>query len=313
MVPFLAQSPITLSFKTSLDCALFFILLFKLGLPPFVIWKIYVFEKAPILFIFFYNIPYFFFLFLNLLYLILLFKFTLLGINYIILISALLISLIIISIVSLKTNNWGSFFAISSSLTSLFLLLVIVFASQTFMSTTSTNFSVFKPTTLLLLPYINYFYFYIISLAVLIPYLAQLNILHGSITIAALSRTSNCFKSVFYETKTLLFVLFASLAGLPPFSSFFAKLFLVNTVTSTNNPLIPFFLFFLLYLFVMLLFYFKSSKFLLTQKNLTRIPHIAFSTVAQPRGTLDHGTLIFLWFIVFGFFIFNDVMLFITI
>jgi len=314
-----------LKIKPILDYCLFFILFFKLGLPPFLIWKVYVFEKASLLFLLFYNAPYFFFLFLNLIYLVFLLKFSLLNTNYTIFVFFVGVNFLIISVLSVRTTNWGYFFAISSSFTALLILLVLIFSIKNQTNGFYINTLTFKTTTSMLLPYINYFYIYILTIFVLIPKLLNLGILQGSSTISMFAKGLNTFKSAFFKERTLLFILIGSLAGLPPLSSFFAKLFLINSVIVSSSPFFPFFLSLLFYIFLMLLFYFKASKFLLVQTSL-RFPKLIINNkfTAGSGNALNLKSLnnslrtfffnfIFLWVLVFGLFIFSDLIIFLSL
>ena len=108
---------------------LLLIFLFKLGTPPFIFWKFFLFEKTPLFFIYVYNLPYFIFLLLGTLYLINVFGISAYGKGSVTVLLLLVVGMLHVVTLFSKTTAWGPFFAISSALTSLLLLFFAVQAA----------------------------------------------------------------------------------------------------------------------------------------------------------------------------------------
>ena len=204
---------------------------------------------------------------------------------------------------SLYAGTAGSFFAISGAITTSLLVLIFL-CGEVFSEIIS------QPNTLL------YLIFYALTLLFNISLLIrglfslgsqQTSLLFGFLLKFEISQTKA-------KTLSTLFVLSLSLfAGLPPFITFYVKLFILSSLICTFSGA-WFLLFFLLLFFTLLYFYFKNDSFVLIQPsflNQARVKSI-INTSSGPTNFVEFNKLTWLLdpFIIFlsllGFFFLSE-------
>lgn len=240
-----------------------FIFCFKLGLPPFIFWKLRVFESTPFWFLLFYNVPYFLTLVLVFFSILGVFSSTLGGIftfrGYIFYTLFLFLTLTLLFLVSFlpRTTNLASFLVISSSLTSFlvfsFLLILAIYT---------------QPNTAPLPNYTLFLYLFFYGLVVF-----GFLVVFSSTTTPyfALNAGSVSFLSLVLvrfgrgRTQLRVFYLFIvlSLAGLPPLTSFFLKLRILADFFSLGAGGAPFYFIFVIYVFLSIYFYYRTLRYVL--------------------------------------------------
>jgi len=115
----------------------------------------------------------------------------------------------------------------------------------------------------------------------------------------------NDFKFNFYFTTALTIALF-SMAGVPPFLGFFAKLLIL--ISLVNSNFFIFFIFFFGLLFFGLYFYLQNIRFLYS----TGYGKINYYHLFNLRATSSYFLIIsfFLFFLIFGFLLMDDIILY---
>ena len=213
-----------------------------------------------------------------------------------------------------RTTSVGSFFAVSSSLTSVLIFIVYLLTLETSMLGLK-NPVVLKATLLYLL-------FYAATLLFLFAIIFSLGVKAGSTKLPSLITSSTKPYRVTSLLKVRFFIALSSFAGVPPLSSFFTKLLvLTNLNSSATLPMQLTILILFTYLFTMLLFYFKFVSFLFVKGLNT--PHTGYVrlkntfAVFKPgfsekklKLNLTHLYNFIIVFLVFGFFLTNDLILY---
>ena len=287
-----------------------FIFFFKIGLPPFIFWKVLVFDNAPLNFIYNYNLPYFLTLLLYTLYL--LTTLLSLGLNPTHHYLYLLTSIIAVVVITERTFSLGSFFAVSSSLTSIFIFVVYLLTLE-IGTLNLADPVIIKPT-------LTYLALYVASLLLFFSLLFSLGVKSGSAGVTSLVPDKVNSRRVLNLIRIYFFLILSSFAGVPPLSSFFAKLLLLtNLNTSSTFPMQLTALIFLAYLFSMLVFYFKLAKPLLIQnsasfsKSLVNNAPKTYSSNLKTDLNLNRSYCIMSFVLVLGFFLINDFLLYLAL
>lgn len=276
--------------------------LFKLGVPPFISWKLRLFDSAPILFIFLYNIPYsvyLLFLFIFITQFILLTSSTLIGVFLLV---GGFLSLLWTILTLNNVFTFASFLAYSTALTTVLLWL----------------FSYWLGLDLTFNFYLIFFY--------LGTYALTLYSFFTAIGNGASSASFPLSLDAFYlgGTRTYLsqiwtvivyFILFSSFAGLPLITSFYLKLSLVTlTLMHVNQPAL-FVIFLFLMLFISVIFYFRFARFFLTRATnsaagapATYLKRRLVSNLTSYPNAIRWVLLACLLFLAVGWFFFADLV-----
>lgn len=242
------------------------IIFLKCGLPPMLIWKCLMFSTTPLSFVGFYIINYYFFIFIFILklftiYLLQVGFFNFGGWELINLIMLISVSLMLISSVwFFNYPEWGVFFAVSSLLTTSFLFLIYLISVSDCRSVFEFNYVLIS--YLLLYVSTNFIFFYLLNCLNYWNFSREAGFNSNDITstLLCLGRWN--------LMRALVFTVFASLASLPPTTQFLIKLFLIARLQSFNLYIFSFVL--CMYLFYMLIFYFRNSKTVLADYVTTR-------------------------------------------
>ena len=279
--------------KTNGLASTFIVLIFafKLGLPPFITWKVQLFTNAPSLFIYLYNIPYTVLILLTSLALLATLTDWHVTELQILIFSITLVSTLFTMLLLDKSYSFSLFFAVSTALTTVLLW---------FLTAQTTYYSLELQTVHLLTYTLTY------SLTLLLVFLITPNTsMIGSYSLNALLTSSK--QTLFNENRLSLFIFIAiaSFAGLPVLSSFFIKLNLLTGVTSTNLTsaltLTPLFTLLLL----SIIFYFRAVRFVLFIKQ----PQLflrKFTTFSRSNNT----SLVVTAFITTGWLLYPDAVLY---
>lgn len=255
----------------------FTIIVFKLGFPPFLVWKIFLFENSTLLFLVLYNFPYFVLSFLYFIYLIfILLDFSSMTPSNLFQFIGF-ISFFFFTPFVLKSNSWGSFFAISSAFTTFFILYMLFLASST-LGGNCFGGTLQSPSVGVFQHYFSfftaYFFSYLLSLFFFLLLLDSFAVLFGYESASSLSRTSLFLVKLDYSLwirgKVLIIFFFFLFSALPPFFPFFAKLIILMSLNFFKMGL--FFIFVVSYFYIMLVFYFKFTKYFLNQASNVSVP-----------------------------------------
>ena len=245
-----------------------FIFIFKLGIPPFIFWKLQVFESTPFWFLVVYNIPYF--LVILLVFFSIFSEFISLvrtvltiddgGILFFLTPVSLFLSatLLMLLVFLFRFTSVAYFLVVSSSLTSfiLFFFLVIYF--------TFSNYLLTPPSPLYLYLFIYGILFFFLLVVFLLT--SRFSSVTGRTALSGFFGTL-----VVGRTRLILCVFFFTavlgLAGFPPLTLFFVKLRLISDFFVT-----PFFGFswtalLILFLFLSIYFYYRTVRFVLPPVN----------------------------------------------
>jgi NADH:ubiquinone oxidoreductase subunit 2 (subunit N) len=111
------------------------------------------------------------------------------------------------------------------------------------------------------------------------------------------------FKVSFFKFAFLACIL--SLAGIPPFGGFFLKFFTFYYLFFKKNVTFFSFMFFLNFLSIF--FYLQNVKFLTKADNC-----LNKSAIVKKNLFFINATLIFIFFLIFGFFFLETIIIFIT-
>ena len=311
-----------------LDLIFLVIIFFKLGLPPFISWKLSFFSKIPPLYFLIYNVIYLFILLNFFFYLLILHpQFILNDLNYNVVYSLTLILAILFIAFFNQTSTLSYLLVVSTSATVLFLFwsLISIYSLHSLEYFNNIENSNLKHVKLLLILYIWTYLtiMYLLGSNLLQYFTKTLNIS----LVSALKKVYeiNSLKATTIAT-TLLIILFTLVSGLPPFLTFFLKV-LVVVLFQKNNFLISIFLIWI-FLFTMLAFYFRNFRFLLLQSSKFYKPSMLYTQQRDEkidmnsrqalyvlRGTplraLSNNSVpttlsIILFF--FGIFFFNDIV-----
>lgn len=115
----------------------------------------------------------------------------------------------------------------------------------------------------------------------------------------------NDLKSNFFFSTALSIILF-SIAGVPPFIGFFSKLLILVTLINSNFFL--FYIFFFILLFFGLYFYIQNIRFL-HSINYTKINY-SVDNFLRASPVFYYISYVILFFLLFGFLFFNDLLLY---
>lgn len=240
---------------------IFLLVFFKTGLPPFFFWKSLLFSNVSLSFLIFYIILYYVLLFSYLLFIFLPFFLPTLfcAIYNSIYFFLPLLMLVVSSFILQRIYTLNLFLAFSSFATSALLFFLVV----------TTSFSTLFNKTIISESALLYFLLYLTSLILFFSLTvlhaqSQTNgesfswfgLIHNSTTHTGFNIKNTWFRSS-------LIVLLSSMAALPPFPTFFAKLHVIIYLNFLPFPLISVLIF--IFLFVMLVFYFQNSRFVLIQ------------------------------------------------
>lgn len=246
-----------------------FIVFLKSGLPPLFFWKSLLFSNTSLQFVALYTTLYYFPLFayfiLNIM--------TLLDYFSLMISTTLLISLVapsmlvVTSIIVQKTYSLNTFMAFSSFATSSLIVFTVIVNTLSDFTFLNTQYS----------SSILYLTSYTLTLILLFSLVTKMNPLPSS-TFASLIDYSSSLVERSVLRNWLLLIL-ASMAGLPPLLSFVAKITLLSFINLINFSalLILFFSF----LFLILIFYFQNSRFLLTQPSSNNLSSSNFSVTSS--------------------------------
>lgn len=254
-----------------------FIFCFKLGLPPFIFWKLRVFESAPFWFLLFYNIPYFLVLILVFFSIFGIFSstlggvFELRGFYFYVLFLFLVLTLLVLVNFLPRAINLASFLVVSSSLTSFLVFsFLFVLALHSQLSTTS-------PLNCTLFLYLFFYGFIVFSFLVVFsgavtPYFSlnagQMSFL--SLILVRFGR-GRMHLRVFYLVVVLC------LAGLPPLALFFLKLRILSDFFSLGAGGASFYFVFVIYVFLSIYFYYRTVRYVILPSNVVIKPTSLFS------------------------------------
>nr|APW82407.1 nad2_b [Laurentiella strenua] len=114
----------------------------------------------------------------------------------------------------------------------------------------------------------------------------------------------NKFKLNFFLTFSTTIALL-SMAGVPPFTGFFSKLFILTLLANSNFTF--FFVFFFILLFLALYFYTQNLRFLLSSTN-DAVPY-TFEIFLRISTIYLIFTLFICFFLIFGIFFLDDLIL----
>ncbi len=122
-------------------------------------------------------------------------------------------------------------------------------------------------------------------------------------------KTLNSFSFYKYDSFSLfsLTLVLLSLAGVPPFTGFFTKIFILLLLVNSNFFL--FFFFFTIFTLASLYFYLSNIRYLYSSKNNT-IAHPNLYSSEIVSTNFFNITLILVFFLVFGLFFLDDIILF---
>lgn len=109
----------------------------------------------------------------------------------------------------------------------------------------------------------------------------------------------------FFFVINLTIVLF-SMAGVPPFLGFFAKLLIL--ISLLNSNFFFFYMFFFALLFFGLYFYIQNIRFLYS--TTPSVLHYAFHGNLRATSLYYYVTFFFLFFLIFGLAFFDDIVLY---
>ena len=281
----------------------FLIFMFKLGLPPFIFWKISLFNNSPLRFIFIYTAFYtpvivfiFLYIFDNF--------FTSLMSNELIYSAALAtLTLTIFGTILLSESvkTLGIFFALSSSYTFILLYFYFFINSHVYSNLTGTPSIYFEFIKV-------YIVFYVAALSLIVNTTdPKLEIL-GKKPTTYLSQISG-FMSATFSIRLAMSVIFFSLAGLPPLPSFFVKL---NFLTLLNSALLTNTInFIILYVFIFgqLIFYFRIVRFFFTTTDSLNTT-ISKKPKLNTKHILEQSNSLLLFTLTGSVFALNDIILF---
>nr|YP_010117036.1 hypothetical protein KQ443_mgp28 [Euplotes vanleeuwenhoeki]QPM99250.1 hypothetical protein MitoLV_22 [Euplotes vanleeuwenhoeki] len=240
----------------------------KCGLPPMLIWKCLLFSITPVSFIGFYIINYYSLIFIFILKLLSVYIFQN-TFNYLcswdlmsFLLIIMLAAVVLASFWSFNYSDWGVFFAISSLFTTSFLLTIHLILLLDYRTAFDTNNNLIS--YLLMYVIINLILFFLIcnfDMFTLVNLVFNFTYRNITSTLLWLNQTG--------FSKNLVLIIFICLASLPPTTQFIIKLFLISRLQLFHlyaiSPII------LLYLFLMLIFYFRNSKTILIDYTTSRI------------------------------------------
>lgn len=233
----------------------------KLGLPPFIFWKLRIFESASFWFMALYSVPYFLFV-LTILLNLLVFLYTTLTVdNYFFLFFFFFIYGMLLPLVFFAPNV-AYFLAVSSGLTVIFLLMFFFLNTSSMDSLTVSTLSISG-----LYLYLFVYSTLILALLILFESLTVVNksgakVFGGdtSLTVFALRGTTDQRLIFRYQ----LFVVLLNLAGLPPFLVFFLKLRVIVEFFSSSFSYIPLVLLIVSYLFFSIYYYYRIVRLIVS-------------------------------------------------
>nr|ACX30993.1 NADH dehydrogenase subunit 2 [Moneuplotes crassus] len=232
--------------------AFIFIFFLKLGLPPFIFWKLRIFENVPFWFIALYNIPYFLFVLVSLLNIITL-LYTILPpagpffVFFVFFVFGLFVPLIF------SAPNVAYFLTMSSGLTVLFLML---FLSLNTMTAVSADWAVSAISSLYI--YLLIYSFIILLLVILFNSLAlHLNPNSGSYPLTIFLNHGTTAQKNHFRAYLLFPII--NLAGLPPFLVFFCKPKIIVEFFTSGVGYLPLTLVLVFYLFISIFFIIARS------------------------------------------------------
>jgi len=244
-----------------------FIFCFKLGLPPFIFWKLRVFESTPFWFLLFYNIPYFLVLILVFFSIFGVFSstlgdvFGLRGFYFYVLFLFLVLTLLFLINFLPRVANLASFLVVSSSLTS---FLVFSFLFILALHSPLTIASSLNCTLFLYLFFYGFviFSFLVVFSGVVVPYFS----LSAGLT-SFLNLILVRFGRERAHLRVFYLVVVLSLAGLPPLALFFLKLRILSDFFSLGVGGASFYFVFVLYVFLSIYFYYRTIRYVLLPTN----------------------------------------------
>lgn len=263
---------------------LVFIFFFKLGLPPFVFWKLRIFEAAPFWFIAVYNVPYFLFVFLILLNTLPLFS-TIPSLNACYSFLPFFIFFVFASLIPLMflAPNLAYFLTISSGLTVLFLLLFF-FTNVALATSLDFTFGVTSSLYLYLLVYT----LLILTLITVLNFLTGRLDLTNTPSAGSFSLTTLLFVGTAAQrssSRTYLLTTLINLAGLPPFLVFLLKLRIIMEFFTSGIGYLPLLLTLVFYLFVSIFFYYRTVRLFFSPTGVIRTTNHKI----KPDLTLPHS------------------------
>nr|YP_011027891.1 NADH dehydrogenase subunit 2 [Euplotes vannus]UPM52101.1 NADH dehydrogenase subunit 2 [Euplotes vannus] len=286
---------------------LVFIFFLKLGLPPFVFWKLRIFEAAPLWFIAVYNVPYFLFILLILLNTLPLFN-TLLSFNAGNSFLLFFIFFTFASIIPLMflAPNLAYFMTISSGLTVLFLLLF--FFTDVVLVTSLDLASV---TTSSLYLYLLVYSLLILTLITVLNFLIARSDLISTPGTGSFNFTTLSFMGTVAQrnsSRTYLLTTLINLAGLPPFLVFFFKLRIIVEFLTSGISYLPLLLALVFYLFASIFFYYRTVRLFFSPTGVVRTPNYKAKADLTPINSVKNNVLAFSGAVIF--FIFLSICLF---
>lgn len=299
-----------LQYTTLLLIFFMLIVFLKAGLPPLFFWKSLLFSNLSIPFIAFYTTLYYFPLFSY--FILSIFPY----ISYLqfststgLIVSILApIMLIITSFITQKAYTLNVFLAFSSFATSSLIVFTVLMGSLTAYTFITTQ----------LISALLYLICYTLTLLVFFTLVVNLVNFNnpGTVTFSSLFSTSTLSSFTLENSliRNILILVLASMAGLPPLVSFMAKLALLSFINLINFSVIL--VLFFTFLFLILIFYFQNSRFLLTQYsgtatfNVQNRPMCETSKNLQTYNISLYSDVRFIYvicvFILFGFPMYSD-------
>ena len=260
---------------------LLIIIFFKMGLPPFFIWKIVFFLNIPLYYLLVYITYFYFFLFIFFIFFINFLNVSIFSIFFTVFNLLLLVNLTLILFNLVYSVFLKFFFVISSALNSVLILFILN-------TNLSSLYSVFYSLSLVL----NFFICYNLALIYLL-FIILVN-LKSQITYM------NSFKFLNFNSQTIVFLIFLVLAGIPPVSTFFLKLSLISIIIVFNNTV---WLFFISFFFLAIYFYYNNTKHILYIFNFKKLHTISNLTLF--KLTLNYKVYHILALLL-GFFTLTD-------
>lgn len=259
--------------NNNLNLLLLVIFLLKLGVPPFISWKLNFFNKVPTNFFYLYNTLYLFIL-LNLLFSLIIFQpsffINILTINYIH--AYIMFTVCLFLILFLRNSTLSYVFVVSTSATVIFIfwsLMHLTIESFTLNDFMFNNVNIsdlsYRKLTVVFYIWIYILIMLMFSSKTLLPFTNNLNTSLFQIVTFLEQINSKKYSSTI---SFLLLVNFFLISGLPPFLTFYLKLFVV-LIFQKNYFCINLILIWL-FLFFMLIFYFKNIRYLLLQSTNTK-------------------------------------------